>query len=381
VVGSVSKYKSLFDTGYPSPCVYIPQFSVLLKEKKLHNNQGDQIQNCNRILYFSFLVSTYIHLFGICLHLMFSIIKQYLKPIFFLPFVLISAGCTDDDSQQEIEPQLEPKTLQIMTLGNSITQGGETHPSYRYELWKMLVDADLDFEFVGSMDTNWYRNAPDTEHGADVASPVMGQEYKGKTFTNKHEGHWGWMTQEILTGKENPTSYKRDKGKLSDWLKGYTPDVVLMHLGTNDIIYSKGIDKTLERIELIVNQLRADNDEVVILMAKITPIPATYANVDSTQRFVSLIPQLASKLSNPKSPVIVVDINSGYNPGTHTYDALHPNQAGEKFIAKRWFDAIMANKEMLYSSSQQQILKRAFATNLMQTSKVPSTIKAKRRVD
>jgi lysophospholipase L1-like esterase len=301
---------------------------------------------------------------------MFSIIKQYQIPVFFLLFTLFSASCTDDGSHEEIEPQLEPKTLKIMALGNSITQGGETHPSYRYELWKMLVDAELDFEFVGSMDTNWYRNAPDTEHGADVASPVMGQEYKGKTFTNKHEGHWGWMTHELLNGKENPTSYKRDKGKLRDWLKGYTPDVVLMHLGTNDMIYSKGIDNTLERIELIVNQLRADNNEVVILMAKITPIPATYANVDSTQHFVSLIPQLASKLSTPKSPVIVVDINTGYNPNTHTYDLLHPNQAGEKFIAKRWFDAIMANKEILYGSVEQQNLKRAFATNLVHTPSV-----------
>lgn len=285
---------------------------------------------------------------------MYHIFKRTHIPFVFFLFTLLTVSCTEtQDSEDEIiGPVKEPVTLKILPLGNSITQGGELHPSYRYELWKMLVDNGMDFEFVGSLDTNWYRNAPDTEQGADVASPVMGETYKGQTFTNKHEGHWGWNTMELLNGKENPTAYKRDKGKLNDWLKGYTPDVVLMHLGTNDLIYNKGINKTIERIELIVNQLRADNKEVAILLAKITPIPSTYAPVDSTKKFNSLIPALATKLSTPTSPVIVVDINSGYNPDTHTYDGLHPNQAGEKIIAKRWFDVIVANKQTFYNLAE-----------------------------
>lgn len=250
-----------------------------------------------------------------------------------------------------------------MTLGNSITQGGETHPSYRYELWKLLIDADLDFEFVGSLDTNWHLNAPDTEHGADVASPVIGESYKGQTFTNKHEGHWGWTTQDILNGMGNPTNYKKDKGKLSEWLKGYTPDVVLMHLGTNDMIHSKGIDSTINRIERIVRQLRTDNEEVAILMAQVTPIPAHFAHVDSTRKFNARIPKLASQLSTSKSPVIVVDINTGFNSSSYTYDSIHPNQNGEKFIAKRWFDAIMANKEILYSLAEKQSSVQTMADN------------------
>ncbi len=282
---------------------------------------------------------------------MYRILQKYSTPFVFFLFSVFAISCTENEGNDESElvgPEKEPVTLKIMPLGNSITQGGEQHPSYRYELWKMLVDNGMDFEFVGSLDTNWFRNAPNTEHGADVASPKMGETYKEQTFDNKHEGHWGWTTQELLNGKENPTAYKRDKGKLGDWLKGYTPDVVLMHLGTNDIIHSKGIHKTLERIELIVNQLRADNQNVAILMAKITPIPSTFAPVDSTNKFNSLIPGLANKLSTPNSPIIVVDVNAGYNPEVHTYDGLHPNQAGEKLVAKRWHDAIMANKQALY---------------------------------
>jgi lysophospholipase L1-like esterase len=134
-------------------------------------------------------------------------------------------------------------------------------------------------------------------------------------------------------------------------------------LGTNDLIHSKTLKGTIERVELVINQLRADNDEVVIMLAKITPIPATFANVDSTKQYNVLIPELASRLSTSKSPVIVVDLNSGFNSNTFTYDSLHPNQAGEKFIAKRWFDAIIANKEILYSIVEQQHLKGSIASN------------------
>lgn len=278
---------------------------------------------------------------------MFSILKSYQIKIFLVLVTLLATSCAEEQTE-DLQPQPEAeKTLRIMALGNSITQGSELYPSYRYQLWRMLVDADLNFEFAGSLDTNWFGEAPGTEHGADVASPVMGEVYKGKTFTNKHEGHWGWTLRETLYGKEDPTSYKRDKGKLSEWLKGYTPDVVLLHLGTNDLIHSQTLDSTINRLERVARQLRADNEEVAILMAKITPIPAHYANVDSTRQYNALIPELASRLSTQKSPVIVVDLNTGFNLDLHTYDSLHPNQEGEKIIARRWFDAIIANKDKL----------------------------------
>jgi hypothetical protein len=40
---------------------------------------------------------------------------------------------------------------QIQPLGDSITQADSEHRSYRYELWKHLVEAGLDFDLVGSV--------------------------------------------------------------------------------------------------------------------------------------------------------------------------------------------------------------------------------------
>ena len=73
-----------------------------------------------------------------------------------------------------------------MCLGNSITQGNNDYASYRFELWKMLVETGADFEFVGSHNTNF-----------GGQSPAYGTELNGQTFTNYNEGHWGWSADQI----------------------------------------------------------------------------------------------------------------------------------------------------------------------------------------
>ncbi|KAF2675689.1 carbohydrate esterase family 3 protein, partial [Lentithecium fluviatile CBS 122367] len=41
-----------------------------------------------------------------------------------------------------------------------------------------------------------------------------------------------------------------------------------------------------------------------------------------------------------RSPIILVDVNLGFNCTTMTRDGKHPNEAGDQFMAERYFDAI-----------------------------------------
>lgn len=74
--------------------------------------------------------------------------------------------------------------VRIVCIGDSITQGrkgiGEHKPtqSYRYPLWKKLVDLGASVDFVGSL-PGGFEGDPDWP------------EYKGKAFDREHEGHWG----------------------------------------------------------------------------------------------------------------------------------------------------------------------------------------------
>ncbi|WP_299756469.1 GDSL-type esterase/lipase family protein [uncultured Pontibacter sp.] len=216
-----------------------------------------------------------------------------------------------------------------MPLGNSITQGDSEHPGYKYRLWKKLVDAEVDVEFVGSHDVN-----------KDGAPSLRGEVYKGKTFTNRNEGHWGWRTDEILNGQGN-----NKQNRLKEWLKNYSPDIVLLHLGSNDVMQEQPVAETIAELESVVREIRKKNPNVTILMAQLIPIwlqKVGQNTIDRLNDFNAQIPPLANRLNTEQSPVIVVNQNANFDPvpGADTWDGIHPNSSGEEKMAQRWFDAM-----------------------------------------
>lgn len=210
-----------------------------------------------------------------------------------------------------------PAPVSIMALGDSITQSNATHLSYRYPLWKKLLDSDVNFDLVGRNNSNLNGN-PDWP------------EYLGKSFDQDHEGYWGHLVAEVLA-----------------WLNISTdsPDVVLLHLGTNDEIFRSTGDEmadTVQDLRNIVTRLREMNPSVVVLLAKLIPYqwdgvlvqnPALNAQLDS----------LAQELNSETSPVVIVDQNSGFIVGDDhdTFGGVHPNASGEEKMAQKWHDAIM----------------------------------------
>ena len=226
------------------------------------------------------------------------------------------------DSRESIARLRNPEApVRILPLGDSITQADMRHHGYRYNLWLKLIDAGVNFDFVGSMNMN-------------LSANPKWPDYKGQSFDTDHEGHWGWCADEILNGFPD----QRDE-RLSEWLKTYTPDIVLIHLGTNDALQSQSMSSTADELRHIIKVLRDDNRAVVILLAKLIPVLNVGANL-RIDELNSRMDAIADETSNPASPVVVVDQNSGFDAHADTYDQLHPNERGEKKMAARWFDAL-----------------------------------------
>lgn len=202
-------------------------------------------------------------------------------------------------------------TIKILPLGDSITQGDQSLQSYRYPLWKKLVDASLDFDFVGSLTEN---------NNGNPAFP----DYNGFVFDRDHEGHWGFRADEILNN-------------LPGYLSNYSVDVALIHLGTNDISFNQEIASTINELEQIIGALRFDNPAVSILLAE--PIPAAGHNV-AIADLGAAVKQLALDLNTAQSRVISVDQASEFDIALDRQDDIHPNASGEEKIAQKWFDAI-----------------------------------------
>ena len=223
------------------------------------------------------------------------------------------------------EAQSQSQPLKIMPLGNSITQGDMDFVSYRYPLWKKLIDAEIKFEFVGSHTEN------------DGGTPTF-QDYKGQSFSNRNEGHWGWRADEILNGKDG-------KGNIAQWAEDHRPDIVLIHMGTNDMFAGQDIDETIAEIKAVIATIHNKSPGVTIFLAKLIPAYDQSVGLTIAQNIQTLnerIEALANAQTPDGPPIVLVDQNTGFNAttGIDTYDGVHPNTSGMEKMAQVWFEAI-----------------------------------------
>jgi len=206
---------------------------------------------------------------------------------------------------QVISPSIaQGTTTRIMPLGDSITQGSGEHNSYRRALWQLLQAGSYNVDFVGSLNTNYFAPPPDPDFDLD------------------HEGHWGWRTDEVLA-------------QLPTWAAAADPDIVLVHLGTNDLFQGQTVASTITELGQVIDVLRTANASVTILLAQV--IPSTMADVSSLNAEIA---NLAAAKTSAQSPVLLVDQYTGFNTATDTYDGTHPNDDGETKIANRWYAAL-----------------------------------------
>jgi len=197
--------------------------------------------------------------------------------------------------------------IAVMPLGDSITQANRERNSYRRPLWMALVGENRPVDFVGSLRDNHQGPPPDPDFDLD------------------HEGHWGWTADQVLA-------------EIPAWAAAHRPDVVLLQLGTNDVLRGQSLPGTIEELTGIVLALRAANPGVSVLLARLTPVSGPEnARIAA---FNELVPGLVARLDTPSARVIEVDQFTAIDPVADTVDGLHPNAAGEARMAERWLQAL-----------------------------------------
>jgi acyl-CoA thioesterase I len=201
--------------------------------------------------------------------------------------------------------KMDAPVPKIMALGDSITDGFVQSRCYRYYLDSMLNAHGIAHDFVGSL-----------------SGP-------GSGWDSNHEGHAGWSAGNILA-------------QINGWARSFKPGIVLMHLGTNDILLHESTAQTISDLGAIIDTLRAANPTVTVLIAQIIPDDNSSDRV-SIDALNQQIPVLAALKSTDQSRIIVVDQNTGFNYATDLIDAYHPNESGARKIAAHWFLALQRN--------------------------------------
>jgi len=199
----------------------------------------------------------------------------------------------------------------IMPLGNSITYDEyheDDRPSsiksgYRNYLWYKLRDIGYDADFVGSRYT-----------GAAITP----------SFDGDNEGHPGWTSEEIA---EN----------VYHFLEMNTPDVILLHIGSNDWNSSPdGVSRILDEI----NHFESNNGlDIEVILARII-------NHSSHSNWISElndnVGQMARRRINNGDNIQIVDMENGagIDYDTDIKDGTHPNNCGYEKMANVWFKAV-----------------------------------------
>ena len=200
-----------------------------------------------------------------------------------------------------------PNPIRIMPLGDSITYGSKSTGvvGYRRSLYQLLLDACYNVDFVGSQTDG---------------SPA--------DFDRNHEGHRGWRADQI-------------RDNIIGWLNSTPADVVLLHIGTNDISQGQGSANPAAEIGQILDLIdtwEEANNEVWVVLARI--INRNDLQSGTTTTLNSRIQNLADTRIAAGYKIVVVDMESALSYPADLSDTVHPNDTGYGKMTAVWFAAL-----------------------------------------
>lgn len=200
--------------------------------------------------------------------------------------------------------------IRIMPLGDSITDGSSFDSpdgggGYRLPLYNLLTSAGYNVDYIGSLTIN-----------------------SGLLTEKEHEGHSGWRIDQLDTN-------------MASWLSTMAdPDVVLMHIGTNDFGQNFNRATAIDRL-----------DALIVKIATLRP----YAHIVVTNLMERGEPQ-NTQIQNEFNLYVQDRVNAHFLLGRRVTfldmraavpladmpDNLHPSQTGYNKMADAWLPAIQA---------------------------------------
>ena len=218
-------------------------------------------------------------------------------------------GCSnDEDSPKPISTSIN----KIMTLGASRVEGSRPdYESFRYNLWKNLIENNWTFDFIGSQ-----------------SDEAFYPSYNGFDFDIDHEGRGGWTSGQILDG-------------VGDWLtETGPPDIILFSSpGGNDALEQLSYSEAVSNINSIIDIIQSSNPNCIIIIEQMAPGHSEIMTAELTN-FWNQIQQevldIAENKTTENSQVIAIDMFTGFGDN-FLADDVHYNEDGAEFIANRYY--------------------------------------------
>ena len=205
-------------------------------------------------------------------------------------------------------------SVRIMPLGDSITLGWMPpitdniyRVGYRQKLNIDLKTGGYNVDFVG---------------GLQAGSAVT------PAFDIDHEGHGGWQAKGGTDGGIAPN--------VNGFLLANPADVVLLHIGTNDIPSGANAADITE----ILDNVDGYSKDISVVLARIINQTGDPARILATTQFNNAVEEMAKARIANGDKIIIVDQESALDYATDMADAVHPNVAGYEKMSNVWLNAL-----------------------------------------
>lgn len=192
--------------------------------------------------------------------------------------------------------------VRLMPLGDSLTDGGPVSGGYRTKLWKRLVQEDGDkIDFVGSM------------FGGTIEMGDL-----------NHEGHIGWTTDQLL-------------GSVSGYISASQPDIVLLLIGTNDVINNVPAATITSNLSAIIGRIFAARPSTYVIVSSIPTLPNANGTIWSD--YNNSIPGIVGQYSGQGRKIVFLNMANVLTSGD-LIDGIHPSYGGYATMAAAWYPTV-----------------------------------------
>eukprot|EP01112_Ceratiomyxa_fruticulosa_P011615 TRINITY_DN3164_c0_g1_i4.p1 TRINITY_DN3164_c0_g1~~TRINITY_DN3164_c0_g1_i4.p1 ORF type:complete len:194 (+),score=37.78 TRINITY_DN3164_c0_g1_i4:298-879(+) len=168
-------------------------------------------------------------------------------------------------------------------------------------------------------------------------------EYVGSKYDaiGSHEGHSGLATYQFVEKLEG------------DWLQDFIPDIVLINVGTQDLIdlNQKKIDfdaltaNLTESLGEIIQTLIDANPGISIVISEIPPIRGVTETSELNERIQQYLQVefegIESLSPDTRISYMPLNIPTDWNTKYLQKDGIHPNHNGEKWIASQYYEHLV----------------------------------------
>jgi lysophospholipase L1-like esterase len=118
------------------------------------------------------------------------------------------------------------------------------------------------------------------------------------------------------------------------------PDIVLLHIGTNDVYIGSDQAGMKDRLGSLVDKVAGAAPNALIVVAQIVPLSmASWNTIIKT--YNDALPAVIKQRADAGKHVVLVDMNTGFMASSMlSSDGVHPNKAGSDFMGDIFYAAI-----------------------------------------